>query len=44
MCELRYVSGLEPDQIATKLGMQRNAVDQALHNAHKKLLEARVNG
>jgi RNA polymerase sigma factor (sigma-70 family) len=42
VCELRYLAGLEPDQIATKLGMQRNAVDQALHNAHRKLKEARA--
>ena len=37
--ELRYLDGLEHDQIAAELGMERNAVDQALHRGHKKLKE-----
>lgn len=35
--ELRYLSGLEHDEIAARLDMTRNAVDQALHNGHAKL-------
>jgi RNA polymerase sigma factor (sigma-70 family) len=35
--ELRYLEGLDQEQIAERLGMKRNAVDQALHNGHKKL-------
>ena len=38
--ELRYVAGLEIEQIAEKLGLKRNAVDQALHRGHAKLREA----
>ena len=37
--ELRYLDGLEHDQIAEQLDMERNAVDQALHRGHKKLKE-----
>lgn len=37
--ELRYLDGLEHDQIAEQLGMKRNAVDQAIHRGHKKLKE-----
>jgi RNA polymerase sigma factor (sigma-70 family) len=37
---LRYVDGLEHDQIAERLGIARNAVDQALWRAHGKLKEA----
>lgn len=37
--ELRWLEGLEPGQIAEELGMNRNAVDQALHNGHRKLKE-----
>jgi RNA polymerase sigma-70 factor (ECF subfamily) len=37
--ELVYLEGLGPDQIAERLGMKRNAVDQALHNGHRKLAE-----
>jgi RNA polymerase sigma factor (sigma-70 family) len=37
--ELRYLEGLAQDQIAERLGVNRNAVDQALHNGHKKLAE-----
>jgi RNA polymerase sigma-70 factor (ECF subfamily) len=36
-CELRYLRGLEIEQIAAELGMERNAVDQALHRAHARL-------
>jgi RNA polymerase sigma-70 factor, ECF subfamily len=36
---LRYLHGLEPAQIAEKLGIEPNAVYQALHNAHKRLRE-----
>jgi RNA polymerase sigma factor (sigma-70 family) len=42
VCELRYRDGLEIDEIAQQLGKTRNAVDQALHNAHKKLKELSV--
>ena len=31
---LRYVEGLDIEQIAERLGIKRNAVDQAMHNAH----------
>jgi RNA polymerase sigma factor (sigma-70 family) len=37
--ELTYLDGLEPDEIAERLGMERNAVYQALHRGHKKLRE-----
>jgi RNA polymerase sigma factor (sigma-70 family) len=37
--ELRYVGGLEIEQIADRLGLTRNAVDQALHRGHAKLRE-----
>jgi DNA-directed RNA polymerase specialized sigma24 family protein len=40
VCEQRYLEGRDPEQIADALGMKRNAVDQALHNAHAKLREA----
>src|SRR5215210_3544939 len=33
VCELRYLRGLEPDEIADELGMTRNAVDQRLFHA-----------
>ena len=36
---LRYIEGLEIDQIAERLGIERNAVDQALHRGHTKLRE-----
>lgn len=39
VADLLYREGLPHDQIAERLGMNRNAVDQALHNAHKKLAE-----
>jgi RNA polymerase sigma factor (sigma-70 family) len=37
--ELRYIEGLEIDEIAQRLELDRNAVDQALHRGHKKLKE-----
>jgi RNA polymerase sigma factor (sigma-70 family) len=37
--ELLYREGLSPERIADRLHVKRNAVDQALHNAHKKLAE-----
>jgi RNA polymerase sigma factor (sigma-70 family) len=43
-CWALRLAGLEPDQIATELGMKRNAVDQALHNGRKKLREALAGG
>ena len=43
-CRLRYLEGLEIDEIAGRLGKTRNAVDQSLHRAHKRLKElARAN-
>ena len=42
--ELRYLAGLEIEQIAKKLGLRRNAVDQALHRGHAKLREALTHG
>jgi RNA polymerase sigma factor (sigma-70 family) len=44
VCELRYVAGLEIEEIAERLGMTRNAVDQALHRAHVRLREAFAGG
>ena len=37
--DLAYREGLAPAQIAERLGIKRNAVDQALHNGHKRLAE-----
>jgi len=37
---LRYVEGLEIADIAQRLDISRNAVDQALHNAHVRLRES----
>ena len=37
--ELLYLEGLSHEQIAACLGIKRNAVDQALHNGHRKLAE-----
>lgn len=34
---LRFREGLSPEQIAERLGMNRNAVDQAWHRAKQKL-------
>jgi len=39
VAELLYREGMSHDQIAERLGLKRNAVDQALHNAHVKLAE-----
>ena len=39
MLDLRYRLGLEPAEIADRLGIQPNAVYQALHNGHAKLKE-----
>jgi RNA polymerase sigma factor (sigma-70 family) len=40
VAELRFLDGLERDEIALQLGIERNAVYQALHNAVEKLREA----
>jgi RNA polymerase sigma factor (sigma-70 family) len=37
--DLVYREGLSPAQVAERLGIKRNAVDQALHNGHRKLAE-----
>jgi RNA polymerase sigma factor (sigma-70 family) len=37
--EMRYLERLDPEQIAERLGITRNAVDQALHRGHAKLRE-----
>jgi RNA polymerase sigma factor (sigma-70 family) len=42
--ELRYIHGLEIEQIAERLGLTRNAVDQALHRGHAKLREVLADG
>jgi RNA polymerase sigma factor (sigma-70 family) len=42
--ELRYRELLEPEQIAERLGMKRNAVDQALHRGHTRLRETPTGG
>jgi RNA polymerase sigma factor (sigma-70 family) len=42
--ELRYLEWLDPDQIAERLGMERNAVDQALNRGHNKLREIATRG
>jgi RNA polymerase sigma factor (sigma-70 family) len=42
--ELRYLAGLDIEQIAERLGLKRNAVDQALHRGHTKLREALGHG
>ena len=42
--ELRYLERLEIDEIAERLGMERNAVDQALHRGHRKLRETLTGG
>ena len=38
--ELRYRKGLEIEEIAEQLGIDRNAVDQRLSRGHAKLREA----
>jgi RNA polymerase sigma factor (sigma-70 family) len=42
--QLRYLLGLEIEEIAQRLGIQRNAVDAALHRGHEKLREALATG
>ena len=42
--ELRYREHLEIEEIAERLGMKRNAVDQALHRGHDKLRETLTGG
>ena len=42
--ELRYLEGLEIKEIAARLSIERNAVDQALHRGHEKLREALAGG
>jgi RNA polymerase sigma factor (sigma-70 family) len=37
--KLAYREGLSPAQIAERLGITRNAVDQAMHNGHRRLAE-----
>jgi RNA polymerase sigma factor (sigma-70 family) len=37
--DLRYRERLGHDEIAARLGITRNAVDQALHNGHRKVAE-----
>jgi RNA polymerase sigma factor (sigma-70 family) len=37
---LRYLEGLEIGEIAERLGMTRNAVDQALHRGHATIRES----
>src|SRR5947208_4836287 len=39
VASLRLLERLEPDEIAARLGIERNAVDQAWHNAKQKLRE-----
>ena len=43
VCELRYLEGLDADEIAARLGKERNAIYQALHNGKHKLKEL-ING
>jgi RNA polymerase sigma-70 factor (ECF subfamily) len=38
--ELRLLEGCDIDEIAARLGIDRNAVDQALHNGRRKLRQA----
>jgi RNA polymerase sigma factor (sigma-70 family) len=38
--ELRYREGLELEEIAARLEIKRNAVDQALHRGHQRLRES----
>jgi RNA polymerase sigma factor (sigma-70 family) len=44
VCRLRYLIGLGIDQIAERLGMQENAVHQALWRGHQKLRETFASG
>lgn len=38
---LRWIDGLTPEQIARRLGIERNAVDQAIHRGYGALRERR---
>jgi RNA polymerase sigma factor (sigma-70 family) len=42
--KLRFVELLEPDEIAERLGIERNAVHQRLHNAMKTLRRLLADG
>jgi RNA polymerase sigma factor (sigma-70 family) len=42
--ELRYLERLEIAEIAERLGMEENAVHQALHRGHRKLRETLTGG
>jgi RNA polymerase sigma factor (sigma-70 family) len=42
--ELRYLERLEIAEIAERLAMERNAVDQALHRGHDKLRKTLAGG
>jgi RNA polymerase sigma factor (sigma-70 family) len=44
VCELRYLKLREPDEIAAELGIDRNAVDQAVFRAHRALRELIADG
>ena len=44
VCRLRYLLGLGVDQIAERLGIQENAVHQALWRGHQKLKESVASG
>jgi len=39
VCRLRYLDGLDHEEIAERLSITRNNVDQALHRAHRRLRE-----
>ena len=39
MLDLLHREGLSPAQVAERLGMKRNAVDQAAHRGHLKVGE-----
>ena len=39
VARLRFLEGLEIEEIARRLGMKRNAVDQSLHRSRKRLPE-----
>jgi RNA polymerase sigma factor (sigma-70 family) len=44
ICEMRFLLGLEIDDIAAELSMERNAVDQALHRGRRELRELMADG
>jgi RNA polymerase sigma factor (sigma-70 family) len=41
---MRYLEGLEISDVAARLGMTRNAVDQALHRGRRAIKEAWLDG